>query len=243
MKEERIMRARFLSLALFAFIVATGLTSISASAQQSFNTHGGGPAIHGVPPSVTSFGFGGRPGFHGVPPSVTSLNFGNVHSGIHQRPFNFRPRRNREFVSPFYGGYYYAPYDYYVMDPGVDDTMEEQYAQPGPTIFDSHGVGGRDYARPAPPPENDYRADLDREREAEKPAVQEPVADEPRTVLVFKDGHQQEVANYAIVGATLYDLSDGRARKVGLADLDLTATVKQNDDRGLDFKLPLGVKN
>ena len=148
-----------------------------------------------------------------------------------------------EFVSPFYGGYSYAPYDYYVMDPGVDDTMEEQYAAPGPTIFDSHGAGGRDYARPLPPPENDYRAEINRERFAEAPAAQEPVADEPRTVLVFKDGHQQEVANYAIVGATLYDLSDGRAKKVGLDDLDLTATVKQNDDRGLDFKLPLGVKN
>jgi hypothetical protein len=245
MKEERIMRARFLSLALFALIVAAGLASISASAQQSFNTHGGGPAIHGVPPSVTSFGFGGRPGFHGVPPSVTSLNFGNVHSGNHQRPFNFRPHRNREFVSPFYGGYYYVPNDYYVMDPGVDDTMEEQYAQPGPTIFDSHGVGGRDYARPAPPPENDYRADLNRgrEREPEQSMPQQPVANQPQTVLVFKDGHQQEVANYAIVGAILYDLSDGHTKKVGLGDLDLTATVKQNDDRGVDFKLPGTVKN
>jgi hypothetical protein len=133
------------------------------------------------------------------------------------------------------------------MDPGVDDTMEEQYAQPGPTIFDSHGVGGRDYARPEPRPQDDYRADLNRdlnrEREPDVPAVQQLVVDEPRTVLVFKDGHQQEVANYAIIGATLYDLSDGRTKKVELADLDLTATVKQNDDRGLDFKLPVGVKN
>jgi hypothetical protein len=72
---------------------------------------------------------------------------------------------------------------------------------------------------------------------------QQPVADQPETVLVFKDGHQQEVANYAIVGATLYDLSDGHTKKVGLGDLDLTATVKQNDDRGVEFKLPAGVKN
>jgi len=240
------MRARFFSLALFILSVATTLTTPSASAQQAFNSHGG-PAIHGVPPSVTSFGFGGRPGFRGVPPSVTSLNFGNVHSGVHQRPFNFRPRRNREFVSPFYGGYYYAPYDYYVMDPGVDDTMEDQYAQPGPTIFDSHGVTGRDYARPAPPPQDDYRSDLNRERdrEPEQPTKQplQPVVDQPQTVLVFKDGHQQEIANYAIVGATLYDLSDGRAKKVGLAELDLTATVKQNDERGVDFRLPVGVRN
>lgn len=239
------MRAGFCSLALFALMVATALTSLSASAQQPFNSHGGGPAIHGVPPSVTSFGFGGHRGFNGVPPSVTSLNFGNVHSGIHQRPFRFRPRRNIGFVSPFFGGYYYAPYDYYVMDPGVDDAMEQQYAQPGPTVFDSHGVGGRDYATPEPRPQDDYRADLnrDRERDTEQPAAEQPIADQPRTVLVFKDGHQQEIANYAIVGATLYELSDGRAKKVGLTELDLTATVKQNDERGVDFKLPVGVRN
>jgi hypothetical protein len=237
------MRAGFCSLALFVLVVAAVVMSLSPSvaAQQTFGFHG--PSIHGVPPSVTSFGFGGQRAPHGVPPSVTSLGFGDVHLGVHQRPFGFRPRRNRGVVSPFYGGYYYAPFDYSVMDPGVDDTMEEQYAQPGPTIFDSHGVGGRDYAQPEPRPQDDYRADLNREREPEAPAVQQLVADEPATVLVFKDGHQEEVANYAIIGATLYDLSDGRAKKVELTDLDLTATVKQNDDRGLEFKLPVGVKN
>jgi hypothetical protein len=61
-------------------------------------------------------------------------------------------------------------------------------------------------------------------------------------VLVFKDGHQQEVSNYAIVGGTLYDLSDGRSRKIALAQLDLPATVKQNDGRGIDFELPAGVR-
>ena len=240
------MRAGFCSLALFVLIGATAFT-FSASAQQALNSHGGSPTTHGVPPSVTSFGFGGGQGFHGVPPSVTSLNFGKVHSGVHQLSFNFRPHRHVGFVSPFYGGYYYAPSDYYVMDPGVDDTMEEQYAQPGPTIFDSHGVSGRDYARPEPRPQDDYRSDLKRERDREpEQSTQQPlqpVADQPQTVLVFKDGHRQEIANYAIVGATLYDLSDGRTKKVGLAELDLTATVKQNDERGVDFKLPAGVRN
>jgi hypothetical protein len=57
-------------------------------------------------------------------------------------------------------------------------------------------------------------------------------------VLVFKDGHQLEVANYAIVGSTLYDLTDGRRHKIALAELDLAATAKQNDDRGIDFQVP-----
>ena len=246
------MRESFkLAVLVLAFIGSfAGLSSA-----QNFGSRGGNPSLHGVPPSVTSFGFGGHPGFHGVPPSVTSPGFGDVHMGTHQGRFGFgagnrqRHRRNTVFVSPFYGGYYYAPYDYSydVMNPGVDDTMEDEYARPGPTVFDSHGVSG-EYERPAPQSDYDYRAGINRERtelEAapQQPLPQQPIANELPTVLVFKDGHQQEVANYAIVGATLYDLSDGRSKKVALAELDLSATVKQNDDRGIDFKLPAGVKN
>ncbi len=62
-------------------------------------------------------------------------------------------------------------------------------------------------------------------------------APEP-TLLVFKDGHQLEVGNYAIVGNTLFDLTPGHVRKVALADLDLDATRKQNDDHGVTFQLP-----
>jgi hypothetical protein len=48
--------------------------------------------------------------------------------------------------------------------------------------------------------------------------------------------------NYAIVGSTLYDLSDGRTKKVALAELDLQATAKENDEHGVEFRLPAGVR-
>ena len=57
-------------------------------------------------------------------------------------------------------------------------------------------------------------------------------------MLVFKDGHKSDVVNYAIVGDTLFDFGDGRTRKIRLADLDLPATQKANDDRGVDFQVP-----
>jgi hypothetical protein len=61
---------------LLAF--AVGLVSIllilPAPSQRPFRRARIWPTIHGVAPSVTSFGFGGSPGFHGVPPSVTSLS-------------------------------------------------------------------------------------------------------------------------------------------------------------------------
>jgi len=231
---------RFAVLALIA-VPAVFLTSALAQGNGFSTQTFGGATIHGTPPSVTSFGFGGHPGFHGTPTSVTSLNFGNAplhstHFGFRHEPLERRHHRRREFITPFVGGYY-LPYGYdygyddpgyYAMDPGVDDSMEQNYRS-GPTIFDRNG------AARAPEPPSDYRADLN-------PQPPTPVADQPSTLLIFKDGHEQEVKNYAIVGATLYDLSDGRTRKVQLAELDVPATVKQNDDRGVTFQLPAGTK-
>jgi hypothetical protein len=60
----------------------------------------------------------------------------------------------------------------------------------------------------------------------------------PATVFIFKDGHQIETHNFAIMGETLYDFSSTVLKKVQLTDLDKTATVKANDDRGITVKLP-----
>ncbi len=65
-----------------------------------------------------------------------------------------------------------------------------------------------------------------------------PVTAQPSTVLIFKDGHQSDVINYAIVGDTLFDFGAGRTHKILLADLDLAATRKANDDHGVDFQIP-----
>ena len=92
------------------------------------------------------------------------------------------------------------------------------------------------YARSDPPPQ---------QREA--PRAEAPT---PATVLVFRDQHRQEVQNYAIVGQTLWafgssgtqkvPLADlgSRTQKIPLTDLDIPATVKANDDRGVDFRVP-----
>ena len=242
------MRSRHL-LFLCGFVVLAQFVS-TAAAQNNF-PNGNQFKINGVPPSVTSFGFGGHPGFFGVPPSVTSINFGLVPNTVafqHRRDgfgHGFH-HRDQGFASPFYGGTYYVPYAYpaYVMEPMVNDsgpydaaapeiaaeTLQQEISSLKSTI-------------------NDYRDELRNTRSESKPKYEEPaapaqppVADQPKTILVFKDGHQSTVMNYAIVGSTLYDLSDGRAKKVALAELDLPATVKQNDERGVEFRLPAGVR-
>ena len=224
-------------------VLATFAVSLPAVAQQNGeHSSGSSIAIHGVPPSVTSFGFGGRPGFHGVPASVTSQSFGSSpfrnHPGIHEEPALFQHRhRGHRLVSPFYGGVVAVPYAYPVYATGEDDSVNDSAQEQdedyrgGPTVFDRRGPGT---GEPAPDQE-DYRT--------ARPAEPAPaVAEQPSTVLVFKDGRRLEISNYAIAGSTLYNLSDGLPRKVALAELDLPATVKQNDDRGVDFQLPAATK-
>jgi hypothetical protein len=65
-----------------------------------------------------------------------------------------------------------------------------------------------------------------------KPAPHQPV------VLVFRDKHIQEVKNYAIVGQALWIFDEQRATKVPLSSLDVAATTKLNEQRGVEFSLP-----
>ncbi len=60
----------------------------------------------------------------------------------------------------------------------------------------------------------------------------------PATTLVFKDGRQIEIHNFAIIGDYVFDLAEGRARKYRISDLDLPATMKLNDENGVSFHLP-----
>ena len=57
------------------------------------------------------------------------------------------------------------------------------------------------------------------------------------TLLVFRDKHTQEVQNYAIVGGTVWIFSEQRATKLPLSWLDIEATAKANEDRGVNFQV------
>jgi hypothetical protein len=56
--------------------------------------------------------------------------------------------------------------------------------------------------------------------------------------LVFRNGQKLDIANYAIVGKTLWVFDEQRARRIALAELDLDATRKLNADNGFEFKIP-----
>ena len=73
---------------------------------------------------------------------------------------------------------------------------------------------------------------------APKPQAQSKTEPHEPTVLVFRDKHTQEVENYAIVGQTLWIFNEQRATKVPLTSLDVDATAKANEERGLEFRVP-----
>jgi hypothetical protein len=222
--------------------------------------------VRGVPASVTSFA-PGRGMAPGVPASVTSLGpygytaspcnqagcanayflypFGStpasiakpVHNGPHHGP-SHQPYRGS------YGNYVYVPYAVPYAVPVEPAVGEEQAAYvdepdpPAPTVFERRPV-----VQPAPysgPAVDESAANSEPKHTNLSPVSEEKIA----VVIVFKDGHQQEIGNgnYAIVGDMLYDLSGPIAHKIKLADLDLTQTQQLNEQRGVEFNLPTGYK-
>jgi hypothetical protein len=221
--------------------------------------------IHGTPPSVTSLGFGGN--FNpapGVPASVTSLGpngYGNGPGDCCFGPFFFSGPSFFSDRAPRFGEH--RLHHHHDFPIGISTPVYVPYAVPYPVAYNEQDTGDDSgdvdstYSRGVP---GVYDRDA-RYREvssAQRPAPRdpapkaaapppapaeapEPAAPQPATVLVFKDGHKSEVQNYAIVGETLFDFTDGRSRKIRLADLDLAATNKANDDRGVDFQVPAKV--
>ena len=85
--------------------------------------------------------------------------------------------------------------------------------------------------------------DEERRRDENRPASQpqsKPAAqdDSPNAVLIFRDGRQLSVRNYAVVGNTVWVLSEHAANKFAVSDLDINATEQANAKNGVEFRLP-----
>jgi hypothetical protein len=203
--------------------------------------------VHGVPPSVTSIQFHVPPFLPNIMPSVTSLGpspyayragpipppYG-VPRSIYGHGVYGRGRRNGNGYYGYGGGYavpYYVPA--YDTSAGYDSGP---YMYSGPPAEQTLHI-----VVDTPPARREAVADdLDDSPPpvvASKAKHQSDAGPVDPTVLVFRDGHQQEVNNYAIMGQTLY-VFDSRTQKIALGDLDVAATVKANDDRGVEFHLP-----
>ena len=235
---HKVMRRSISASTLFAALFVVLLLVASSMGQ-----------VNGPPASVTSPGFGGNR-INGPAPSVTSLGphgypsgpphfSGSVDGPRHGRGDHGKDRDGDHRRSDNSDGavWYAYPVPYAVEDSGAVENPPAEPNDPedqgGPTVFDRHGSGPHAY----PPPEKDVvPAHATQMTEKEPPSEPDP-PQEP-TLLVFKDGRTVEVGNFAIQGGTLFDLTPGHRRKIALADLDLDATRKKNDERGVTFQLP-----
>jgi hypothetical protein len=185
---------------------------------------------------------------------------GSFSTGMHQRSFRsgssfrgfrrpgFGPRRFRNRVSfstfspglfgyygypAYYGGDFYSPADTY---PSYDYYGSSYYSTQNDIARQQQDIDRLE----------DEVARLREQRQSQQREARDTPLPEPEsrsvistpTLLVFRDKHTQEVQNYAIVGGTVWIFSEQRATKLPLSWLDIEATAKANEDRGVDFQIP-----
>ncbi len=183
--------------------------------------------------------------------------------GFAGRPFF--PRRHF-FPYPYYYPYVYYPYTYAypyygvsIYDPGAYGVYGNYYSN-----YDSEAYAAQQQQQELNAQVNslnqqvqdlreqndNLQAYVERTDKYSRPAAPQPERqvpesmsqpvprENPLTVLVFHDGHQTETRNYAVVGNTIWILSEKRSEKIPLADLDLEKTQQVNENRGVEFTIP-----
>lgn len=177
--------------------------------------------------------------FRFAPPGHGSL------IGLSGVPFDREHRRGFGRNAFFYGGWPYFPPEYddsyepavYVQPPAAPPPSAPQVRQepvPDAALLELQGnqwVKVTSFTTAQP--------------QAAAGIVAVSAKQLPPAILVYRDGHTEEVSSYSIIGTTLYTKSDywtsgAWSRKIQIADLDLPATIKQNRDRGVNFDLPSG---
>jgi len=160
---------------------------------------------------------------------------------------------------PTYGyGYGYYPYNYYspfagpasvVPDPitqgygydpgyyGQDQYAQDQYTQDQGNAAAAQNQADLTYEVSRLSQEVEDLRQQQAMQAARPPQPVTPVPVTP-TVLVFHDGHQTEIQNYAIIGQTLWVLDQRTSTKIPLSDLDLDATKRENSAHGMRFSVP-----
>ncbi|HET6841060.1 MAG TPA: hypothetical protein VFK06_05150 [Candidatus Angelobacter sp.] len=228
---------------LLSFFVLPACFAQAGAIPPSVTSPAPNGALRGIPSSVTSPTPDGR--LHGIPSTITApgRRFPN------RRVFFGDPQRRRHSVAPI--PLFYSAYAYPVTDPGAYDPQQppaEDAAAPAAaddqSLRDAYNRGAQDAlsaqqqdrygqhyldsrTRPQPAPEAQSQTPVPQQQAA--PA---PVEDSAPTVFIFKDGRRIETNSYVIMGQTLFDLSSKPLKKIQMAELDLDATKKVNEDLG-----------
>jgi hypothetical protein len=117
-----------------------------------------------------------------------------------------------------------------------EQTRQEQTRQEQ-TRYGEHYLDSREKAH-SQPAASAKKQQPSRDDEPDSAATPKEEDRTPPAVFIFKDGHQIETRNFAIMGQSLFDFSSKTLRKIQLDEIDSAATLKANDDRGISVKLP-----
>lgn len=176
----------------------------------------------------------------------------------HAFPLGAQPRNPFFHRGFFLGGpIFYSDYAYepppiappqvvVVQAPAVAAQTKEEPRPVQPLLIEWQGdrfvrIAGAEENHPSRVPP-DYAAGFDAKASGNSATARREL---PPALLVFRDGHQEETTNYAIVDGVLYSYPDYWAagswtKRILIADLDLPATLTQNQQRGSKFTLPAG---
>jgi hypothetical protein len=240
------MNRPLLLAALLFLLVSLPLFAQRGGGHGSFGGHGGGMTSHGgfsghsgghaFSGAHYGSGFAARPSARGSirgPLSSRSFNHSGVGLRIRSRDFrnnHFGYGRGLGYGYPWLYGGAFDPYWWWDSGSSYDQDQENQIGlanEMNQQSLDEQRMRQQDdqdfYARSAPAPRHQ----------------QEHPDPDPTTVLIFRDQHKKEIQNYAIVGQTLWSFAAQHTEKIPLSDLDIPATQKANEDRGVDFRLPV----
>jgi len=243
-----IRRFQIIALAVLLAMGAAG----SALAQRGMGGgRGGAGGVRTMPSPVTAppATFSGRPvapagprgpAFVGhAPGTVVGPVFNGHHGGTHFRGNAFVRTPTIIVGQPFFDPFFW-----------------------GAPLYSTPYYTGQPYSEPsyAAPPVSQGEADLQyeiqqlsqqieqlRQQQLSAPQVQQYQAPPPPaaaavpaipTILVFRDGHQMQIQNYAIVGDAMWVVDQQNATKIPLSELDLDATQQLNRARGVRFSIP-----
>jgi hypothetical protein len=256
MRADKVLlsEARTMRQAMWVFVISGALCCAPALLAQRMGAAGLAGGAHlargsGHASAVAHGGFGQGGGFgHG--PGFTGRRAPLRNGIVGGHPFHHRHNFN-PYYSPYFGGAYWWNDEYY------PDSDQQVADQPAPVV----------QAAPAPPPLVEEKpanpllielqgdrfvrltgnlvnlpAGSDRAVPAAGASASEQLAP---VVLVFRDGHRQEVTSYSIIGPAIYASgsywTNGYwTHKILLADLNLPATLQANQERGVKFVLPSG---
>jgi len=147
------------------------------------------------------------------------------------------------YGAPYFYSDYYEPHDLEYPPPEPSPEPPAPAAEvkteplPDPVLLELHG---KQWVRVTNFGESSERA------LAEAPTVP-PTSSKamPPAILVYRDGHTEEVSSYSIIGDSIYTKTDywstgAWTRTIHTADLNIPSTLKQNQERGVPFQLPSG---